>query len=168
MIVVVFRCSSCILVPIMKGGMHGQFEVRASRQGTGDGLFARVPIAKGDFILEYTGVKISSAEAEESDSRYMFEIDDAWTLDGPPPGNTAGYINHDCHPNVEAELEGGRVMIYATRDIAAGEELTIDYDDEYFDEFIRPTGCRCASCERGLPSRYAAHLMSVSTHEPSP
>lgn len=129
-----------------------RFEVRPSRPGTGDGLFARTAITKGDFILEYTGKKVPTATADGSDSRYLFEIDEVWTLDGPPPENLAGYINHDCHPNVEADIEDGRIMIYAVRDIAEGEELTIDYDSEYFDEFIKPIGCKCASCEKGVPS----------------
>lgn len=129
-----------------------RFEIREARPGTGLGLFARRLIKKGEFILEYTGTKIPTATADESDSRYLFEIDDVWTLDGPVPENTAGYINHDCHPNVEATVEEGRIMIYAQKDITTGEELTIDYDQEYFDEFIREHGCKCASCEKGLAS----------------
>lgn len=129
-----------------------RFEIREARPGTGMGLFARLPITKGEFIIEYTGKKIPTATADESESRYLFEVDDIWTLDGPVPENTAGYINHDCHPNVEAEIEDGKVMIYAQKDIAPGEEFTIDYDSEYFDEFLRPIGCKCASCEKGLLS----------------
>jgi SET domain-containing protein len=129
-----------------------RFEIREARPGTGLGLFARLPIKKGEFIIEYTGKKIPTATADESESRYLFEVDDIWTLDGPVPENTAGYINHDCYPNVEAEIEEGKIMIYALKDIAPGEEFTIDYDIEYFDEFLRPTGCKCASCEKGLIS----------------
>ena len=139
-----------------------RFEIREGRPGTGMGLFARVPIKDGDFIIEYTGVKIPTAIADESDSRYLFEVDDEWTLDGPVPENTAGYINHDCHPNVEADIEDGKVMIYAQKDIAAGEELTIDYDEEYFEEFLKPIGCKCASCEKGLPSPHMKAKTSLS------
>lgn len=136
----------------METNIDPRFEVREGRPGTGLGLFARTPIVKGDFIIEYKGTKIPTATADESESRYLFEIDDVWTLDGPVPENIAGYINHDCHPNVEAEVEDGKINIYAQKDIAAGEEFTIDYDQEYFDEFIKPVGCKCASCEKGLPS----------------
>ena len=130
-----------------------RFVVRNSRPGTGLGLFATTTIRKGDFILEYTGEKIPTRIADESPSRYLFEIDDEWTIDGETLGNTARYINHDCHPNTEAEIsEDDRIEIHATRDIASGEELTIDYGDEYFDEFIRPVVCKCASCEKELVS----------------
>ena len=37
-------------------------------------------------------------------------------------------------------------MIDAKRAIQKGEELTIDYDMEYYDEFIRPVGCKCRQC----------------------
>ena len=113
----------------------------------GEGLFARTMIKKGDRILEYTGALIPTSEADQSKSRYLFEIDDAWTIDGSPLSNTARYINHCCEPNTEAEIEDGRIMIYATRDIAVSEELTIDYGQEYFDEFIRPVGCKCSGVE---------------------
>lgn len=129
-----------------------RFEVRNSRPGTGLGLFAKVAIKKGDFILEYTGEKIPNKIADEMPGRYLFEVDEKWTIDGESEENTARYINHDCHPNTEAEIEKEKINIYATRDIAPEEEFTIDYGDEYFDEFIRPGGCRCASCERGLKS----------------
>lgn len=129
-----------------------RFVIRESRPGTGAGLFTLVNLKKKDFILEYTGVRIPSAIADDSPSRYLFEVDEHWTLDGESHTNEARWINHDCHPNVEAEIEDGKIMIYAQKKIKAGEELTIDYDSEYFDEFIRPVGCKCASCEKGLPS----------------
>ena len=130
-----------------------RFTILESRPGTGLGLFANREIPAGEFILEYTGTPVPTETADESESRYLFEVDDEITLDGDTATNTAKYINHDCHPNTEAEIdEESRIMITAVRTIEAGEELTIDYGDEYFDEFIRPTGCRCASCERGLLS----------------
>lgn len=131
-----------------------RFEVRDGRPGTGLGLYAKQPIKTGEFILEYTGRKIPTVIADDSDSAYLFEINNDWTIDGPPEINPAGYINHDCFPNTESDVVDGRIIIEAIKDIAAGEELTIDYGDEYFDEFIRPHGCKCASCEKGLPSPY--------------
>lgn len=133
-----------------------RFEIKNGRPGTGLGLFACVPIARGDFILEYTGTRIPTKVADESGGKYLFEIDEDWTIDGETKENTARYINHDCYPNTEAEIsEDDKILIHALRDIAPGEELTIDYGDEYFDEFIRPGGCRCASCARGVPSPHS-------------
>ena len=52
-----------------------RFVVREGRPGTGKGLYARVPIKKGEFILEYTGKRLPTKIANEMDSRYLFEID---------------------------------------------------------------------------------------------
>lgn len=126
--------------------LQARFAIRKAQPGTGFGLFALVPLRKGDFILEYTGKKIPTPEADASKSRYLFEIDREWTIDGSTRSNVARYINHSCKPNCEADLRDGHIMIYASRDIAKGEEFSIDYGEEYFDEFIRPVGCKCAHC----------------------
>lgn len=113
--------------------------------GKGLGLFANVPLTKGDFVIEYTGKKIPTHIADTLTTKYLFEIDSDWTIDGAVRSNTARYINHSCDPNCEAEIRDGRIMIYAVRDIAREEELTFDYGDEYFNEFLRRPGCRCAA-----------------------
>ena len=127
-----------------------KYQVRVAREGTGKGLFATARFAKGDFIVEYVGKKIPTKEADISKSRYLFELDENWTLEGPPEINIAGYINHSCEPNAEAETQDGHILISAVKDIQVDEEITIDYGDEYFDEFIKPTGCKCgAKVHRG-------------------
>jgi len=123
-----------------------RFAVRKSRPGLGHGLFATHDIKKGEFVLEYEGRKIPTAYADTLKSRYLFEIDREWTVDGSVRSNIARYVNHSCAPNCEADIRGGKILLYAAGDIRKGEELTIDYGEEYFDEFIKPTGCKCARC----------------------
>ncbi len=113
----------------------------------GQGLFAARDIHNGDFILEYTGKKVPTPYADTLKSRYLFEIDEEWTIDGSPLSNTARYINHSCEPNTVARIKDGRIMIYAQKNITKGEEITIDYDTEYFDEFIQPIGCKCSAAK---------------------
>lgn len=119
--------------------------VRDAPSGKGKGLFAATDIAKGGFIAEYTGTKVASKAADDSKSRYLFEIDDEWTIDAQDGGGVARFINHSCEPNTEAEIEDSRINIYAVRHIRKGEEITIDYGEEYYDEFIRPFGCKCSA-----------------------
>ena len=109
----------------------------------GWGLFARDDIAQGDFVLEYTGEKIPTKVADASKGKYLFEIDEDWTIDGVAQSNHGRWINHACVPNTEADVENGKILIHTLRDIQQGEELTIDYGPEYFDEFIKPHGCKC-------------------------
>lgn len=131
----------------------GRFVVRKSNDGKGHGLFALKPIKKGDFILEYIGKKIPTPLADTLTTRYLFEIDEKWTIDGSERSNAARYINHSCDPNCEVYIEKGRIMIYAVKNIAIGEELSYDYGDEYFDEFLRPVGCRCGSPKCRKPAK---------------
>lgn len=131
-----------------------QVNIRRSRAGLGRGLFASRNMKIGKLIAEYTGVRIPTSYADTLKTRYLFALDDEWTVDGSARTNIARYINHSCEPNCEAEIHDGRIYILSTRDIQAGEELTIDYGDEYFDEFIRPTGCKCRKCGAPTATRF--------------
>jgi hypothetical protein len=122
-----------------------RFVVRRAASGSGHGLFAAMPIKKGAFILEYTGKKIPTKIADELPTRYLFHVDDEWTIDGSPRTNLARYINHGCDPNCEVEIEDGHLMIYAVKNIKKDEELSFDYGEEYYNEFIKDAGCRCAA-----------------------
>ena len=126
--------------------MKSRKPFRVGRSRTGLGLFATEPIKKGKFIVEYTGKKLPNKIADELDNRYLFEINSRWTLDGSTRRNTARYINHSCRPNAEAIVSGRRVWIWSKRSIKAGEEITYDYGREYFEDYIRPKGCRCVKC----------------------
>jgi len=138
---------SITLIIIMKRTQTTQpFTVRRAAAGAGLGLFATAPIKKGAFIIEYTGEKITNAEADRRGGRYLFNINSKWTIDGKEHHNTARYINHSCQPNCESRIVGGKVKIYATEEIIPGEELAYDYGEEYFEEFLKPHGCRCVKC----------------------
>jgi uncharacterized protein len=124
--------------------------IRVGRAATGLGLFAVKPFAVKAYIVTYRGKRIPTAEAQrrerETSAKYMFEIDRRWTIDGSSRRNLARYINHACRPNCEAVLRKGQMMFVALRDIAADDEITLDYGKDYFDLFIAPLGCRCAAC----------------------
>lgn len=119
------------------------------KSAAGLGLFAGEQIKKGAKIIEYVGEKISAEEANKRGGKYLFEINSKWTIDGTTRKNTARYINHACGKaaNCEAENRGGRIFILAKKNIEQGEELTYDYGSEYFDEHIKPHGCRCVECK---------------------
>lgn len=122
-------------------------ELLVKRSSAGLGLFTKNLIKKGDRIIEYTGEKISTAEANKRGGKYLFELNSRWTLDGAHRKNTARYINHSCKPNSKAEISQGKIFFFAKRDILPGEELTFDYGKEYVDEHIKPFGCRCSHCQ---------------------
>jgi SET domain-containing protein len=117
--------------------------VRVGRSSAGLGLFATKAFKKGDRIIEYFGRVISPEEEYTSRSKYLFEVSTRKTIDGTTRENIARYINHSCKPNCEPEIVRGRIFIDAIKAIKPGDEFTYDYGEEYFDEHIRPKGCRC-------------------------
>jgi SET domain-containing protein len=125
------------------------------RTATGLGLFALEPIPKGKRIIEYTGPFIPNEEVEQRAGKYFFGVNTKWSIDGSPRSNIARYINHSCRPNAEAIITGRRVWIWSRRNIKLGEEISYDYGKEYFEDIIKPIGCRCEKCTSGRGSRKA-------------
>lgn len=124
----------------------GTHKLKVQRSKTGLGLFAHTPIKKGSCIIEYRGRPLSQKEHYTSRSKYLFEVNKRTMIDGAVRSNTARYINHSCAPNCEVELYRSRIFVMAKKNIKPGEELNYDYDTEYFDEHIKPKGCKCSKC----------------------
>jgi len=132
---------------------------RVGRSKTGLGLFATAEIEKGALIAEYTGRRLTNAQAdelEERGSRYMFTMNTRWTIDGSSRRNLARYANHSCRPNAESDVVKGRVIINARKRIHPGDEITYDYGKDYFDAFLKPIGCKCIKCEEKRREERAA------------
>ncbi|MGN6285290.1 MAG: SET domain-containing protein [Afipia sp.] len=125
---------------------------RIGRSKTGLGLFATKPIKKGTKIIRYFGPLLDSRKKqdEEVDNKYLFEINNRWTIDGSVRKNIARYINHSCKPNAESDVSSRKrkVIIRAIKNIDVGEEINYDYGTDYFKIFLKPIGCKCDSCEK--------------------
>ena len=122
--------------------------VHVGRSSAGLGLFAEEAVKKGQFIIEYTGERISAEEADRRGGQYLFEVTDELTIDGSDRKYIGRYINHSCSPNAEAEHDedGDRIYIRACKDIAPGEEITYHYGEDFFNRLIKKKGCRCSVC----------------------
>ena len=133
-----------------------RIEVRASGIH-GTGVFARVPFAAGQRVMEYVGEVITWEEAlrrhphdpANPDHTFYFHIDDEHVIDGKHHGNAAKWINHACDGNCEAEEVDGRIFVRARRYIAAGEELSYDYglvlDGRHTQKVKKQFACFCGS-----------------------
>ncbi|MCX6819678.1 MAG: SET domain-containing protein-lysine N-methyltransferase [Candidatus Adlerbacteria bacterium] len=120
--------------------------LRVGRSRTGRGLFAGEDIPKGTCIIEYTGRPVLGQEQYTHRGKYLFETGKGTMIDGNTSTNTAKFINHSCKPNCEIDIRSRRIFVFALRRIKKDEELTYDYDEEYFDTYIKPKGCRCTAC----------------------
>lgn len=124
----------------------------------GRGVFAARDIKKNRTIIEYKGDRTSWKKAmkrplSDPDNPYhtfLFGLDDGRVIDADVGGNEARWINHSCKPNCETEEdEKGRVFIKSRRKIAAGEELTYDYQLNYDGKMGKKMraayDCRCGA-----------------------
>lgn len=129
------------------------WEVRPTEQ-KGLGLFAIRPYSRGTLIVEYTGDVIDFFEVEdrvetiykERSQYYFIRLDDNLIIDAGQHGSVARFVNHSCDPNAEMQNwvvdETPRIGLFAKKDIAAGEEITYDYNFENAED---PEKCYCGS-----------------------
>jgi SET domain-containing protein len=109
------------------------------------GVYAKEAVPANRKVIEYTGERITNAEAERRDEggyTYLFELDDEWTIDGAVGGSGAEIINHSCDPNLISRIMKGHILYMSLRAISIGEELTIDYR---FAGTTDETRCRCGA-----------------------
>jgi uncharacterized protein len=119
---------------------------RIGRAKTGLGLFATQTIKRGTHIISYIGKKISNAAADRMYTKYIFELNGRYSIDGKSRRNIARYINHSCKPNSTIDIVRGEIRIKSIRRIEPGTEITYNYGPGYFDAFIKPIGCKCEPC----------------------
>src|ERR1044072_2484911 len=120
----------------------------------GRGCFATKPFRKRRKIAEYTGEKISNAEARRRAHRKMLricEVNSRWSLDGSRGGNGTHYINHSCVPNAFMQILYDHILFIALRDIEGGDAITIDYEETLHADDKR-CFCGALSC-RGTINR---------------
>jgi uncharacterized protein len=111
-----------------------------------EGCYTTRPIRKGEFVVEYTGPRLTIKEAdawyEHASRTYLFGLTDGkHVIDGE---GVAAFINHSCDPNCEVDEVNGRILITAIRDIQAGEEITYDYN-LYDGDADDPSLCFCGA-----------------------
>lgn len=129
----------------------------------GNGMFAVLPIGKGERLIEYKGRRRSHEEVDGGDSgdiesghTFLFTLDEDWVIDANFEGNDARWINHSCAPNCEAVLvedednpKRSRVFIESIRTIKPGEELTYDYGirlaERHTQRLKKIWACRCGA-----------------------
>ena len=118
--------------------MNSLFETRLTPD-KGRGLFAVQPIARGTLLMEMKGWLASTADLHD-DWLAMQVGNDLWLCSDGTLTDDCG--NHSCDPN--AGFVTGEPVLYALRDIAAGEELCWDYSTS-LSEPGWTLHCRCGS-----------------------
>ncbi|MFM8803665.1 MAG: cyanophycin synthetase, partial [Planctomycetia bacterium] len=123
---------------------HEPVEVRSGRQGRT--VMAVRPIAVGETVLRAWGPQAARR------SRHSMQVDvDTHIL----PDGVMVLVNHSCEPNcgVQIRLASREIEVRALRPIAAGEEITLDYNTfEYeLDQGGGQCTCGAAGCRGRVP-----------------
>jgi SET domain-containing protein len=112
----------------------------------GQGAFAAEAIPARRKIGEIRGEAISVREARrraKGQARIMIvEVTERRAIDASASADPLRYTNHSCAPNASLRIRQGRVEIYAMREIAAGEEVLVDYGESHHEGRLR---CRCGA-----------------------
>jgi hypothetical protein len=100
-------------------------------------LSAAIPIAAGEVVFVLTGEIVDTA------SKYTIQLDEhRHVLTHTSPWR---FMNHACRPNVR--IDAKRREMIAIRDVAAGEELTFNYNTTEWDMAAPfPCGCGAPDC----------------------
>lgn len=112
----------------------------------GHGAFAAEAIPTRRKIGEIRGESISVAEARIRATRtervMIVELSDKRAIDFSKSSDPMRFTNHSCGPNARLCIRNGRVEFYALRDIAPGEEITVNYGETHHEGQLR---CRCGA-----------------------
>ncbi|MAB81249.1 MAG: SET domain-containing protein-lysine N-methyltransferase [Planctomycetes bacterium] len=89
----------------------------------GTGVFAKETLKTGDYIGRYHGYRT------EEDSMYTLWVEHSRGERGYFGTGRLRHLNHSKRPNAEFESRD----LYATRRIESGDEILIDYGEEWAD-----------------------------------
>uniref|UniRef100_A0A3B3BS97 SET domain-containing protein n=1 Tax=Oryzias melastigma TaxID=30732 RepID=A0A3B3BS97_ORYME len=144
----------------------------------GWGVRAMQDIPQGTFVCEYVGEIIRDTEADkrENDS-FLFTLDnkvgDIHCIDAKTFGNIGRFINHLCEPNLLAvrvftthqDLRFPRIAFFSSQPIKAGQQIGIDYGENYWRVKSKYFSCQCGSVKcrhsAAVPRMYNVHSDSL-------
>ncbi|KAK7250849.1 hypothetical protein RIF29_33575 [Crotalaria pallida] len=171
------RCNKTCPNRILQNGVRVKLEVfKTDRKGWA--VRAGEAIMRGTFVCEYIGEVLDEQEAHSRRKRYgkqncsyMYDIDAQvndmsrliegqakYVIDATRYGNVSRFINNSCSPNLVShqvlvesmDCELAHIGLYASRDIALGEELTYNYRYEFVPGEGSPCFCESVNCRGHL------------------
>jgi histone-lysine N-methyltransferase SUV420H len=115
-------------------------------------VVARRRLSPGEPIRFLTGIQVEMTEKEEEElsSRTDFSIVISSRRKRPSLFlGPARFANHDCDSNARLSTSGPHgINIVARKHIEQGDEITVQYGENYFGE--NNCECLCASCEKAV------------------
>ncbi|XP_042508772.1 histone-lysine N-methyltransferase SUVR5-like isoform X2 [Macadamia integrifolia] len=162
---------------VLQNGVQMKLEVFKTKN-KGWAVRAAEAISWGTFVCEYIGEVLNDQEANRRGERYdtegcsyLYDIDThindlngltdgavPYVIDATKYGNVSRFINHSCSPNLvnyqvlveSMDCQLAHIGLYASRDIAVGEELAYDYRYKLLPGEGRPCHCGAPNCRGRL------------------
>ncbi len=119
------------------------FSVSAREEGKGFGVYTMVPFQRGQRVCRISG------SITHDVLQHTLQISTHCHLYDP---FFTGYLLHSCDPNAILDMQ--KFELWALKDIAAGDAITIDYtttEDILFRQF--PCGCGAPNCRGWITGR---------------
>lgn len=120
-----------------------EFTVCRRETGKGFGVYTKKDIKRGEFVARITGNIVPDVD------QHTLQITPTTHMYDP---YFTGYLLHSCSPNIYLDMT--EFEIWALRDIAAGQALTMDYastEDILFKQF--PCLCGSPDCRFWITGR---------------
>lgn len=123
--------------------LEKELEVKPSTiPGSGLGLFTKILIPKGTLIIEYKGKITTWKEVKDDwDNVYLYTVNSNHVIDASEQKKSlARYVNDakgltrikGINNNAEFVNRGLQVYILSKKNIEAGEEILVDYGNDYW------------------------------------
>lgn len=123
--------AACTGAKAQPADMKSANEVRRSKLG-GYGVFAGRRYSKGDHVERCLSLNVD--EDAGGLENYLFDIEDVKKKSMLLLGN-GSIFNHSERANLDYEMATKRIVAFvASRDVEKGEELTINYGENWFEE----------------------------------
>jgi uncharacterized protein len=126
----------------------------------GRGLFAKAPIARGEIVAIKGGYVLDAAEwgrLEPVLGPAEIQLTENLVIAPVRQDEREGamlFTNHSCDPNIAIQ---GQIVLVAMRDIAPGEELTIDWATTDDGDYTMPCRCGSAACRGTITGKDWMH-----------
>ncbi|KIV99466.1 uncharacterized protein PV09_08887 [Verruconis gallopava] len=142
--------NSCVCFPNLYGARRGPVPVQVFRtsDGKNNGLMALCGFPRGTAIGEFVGVVTSAIKNLDC---MQSSVDDGPTYQiyQGRKGNFTRFINHSCLPNAQYERFtwlGLQRIVLVSKGIDAGQEITVDYGDGYWQNLDKICQCGESCC----------------------
>lgn len=126
---------------------HVAVQVFCTPMGKNNGLLARCRFARGAAIGDFIGLITKGMDG--TDVMQSGKDEKKYQIYQGRMGNHTRFINHSCAPNSQFRKFtwlGHEHIIVVSRGVEAGEEITVDYSNEYWEGLDKVCLCGEACC----------------------